>query len=282
MVTVSQADVNSFINKTLPPLPGSAMHVVSLLQDINTSTRAIADAVGRDPMLTAKILRAANSPLYVSQRNVISLPKAVLTLGNQAIYLLVISFTAFDAFAQEIRTSIIGCSIWEHSLAVALTAREIGLTLKLRNSEELFTCGLLHDIGRLLFLRHDPQFYTQIDNKLSETAILEVEQNFYGFTHAQVGALAMNRWGLPVEVAQIVANHHAAGDQNNEFATETMIINAADELINARSYDTSAAEIANQLVMNESVAALKLSVEQIENILEKTESGLRELIQILS
>jgi putative nucleotidyltransferase with HDIG domain len=282
MVTVSQADVNSFINKTLPPLPGSAMHVVSLLQDINTSTRAIADAVGRDPMLTAKILRAANSPLYVSQRNVISLPKAVLTLGNQAIYLLVISFTAFDAFAQEIRTSIIGCSIWEHSLAVALTAREIGLTLKLRNSEELFTCGLLHDIGRLLFLRHDPQFYTQIDNKLSETAILEVEQNFYGFTHAQVGALAMNRWGLPVEVAQIVANHHAAGDQNNEFATETMIINAADELINARSYDTSAAEIANQLVMNESVAALKLSVEQIEDILEKTESGLRELIQILS
>lgn len=282
MGIVLQADVNSFVNKTLPPLPGSAMHVVSLLQDINASTRAIADAIGRDPMLTAKILRAANSPLYVSERNVVSLPKAVITLGNQAIYLLVISFTAFDAFAQEIRTSIIGCSIWEHSLAVALAAREIGTTLNKRNSEELFTCGLLHDIGRLLFLRHDPQFYTQIDSKMSETEVLRIERNFYGFTHANVGALAMNRWGLPTEIAQIVANHHTPNEQNNEFLTETLIINAADELINARSYDKTAQEIADQLVFNESIVSLNLSAGQIEDVLEKTEAGLRELIQILS
>jgi putative nucleotidyltransferase with HDIG domain len=277
MITTAKVDINSFINKELPPLPAGVARVMSLLQDEDTSTRVIADTIGYDPGLTAKILQAANSPLYTSERTITSLPAAVNTLGEQTIYLMIMAFMAHNAFAKQIQHSKIGKAIWEHSLAVGLAAREISTTLNMRGTEELFTCGLLHDIGKLLFLRHNPDIYSEFEDSPCEIDGLRFEKEIYGFTHAQVGALAARRWGIPSEISYVIANHHNPSEAEQSIVT-TRIIDAANEIANANGYGLRGKKDMSELLITESIIALRLSIEQIEKIWYKTQNDLEDII----
>lgn len=251
--------------------------VISVLQDVDSSPRLIADTIGYDPVLTAKILQAANSPLYFSERAITSLPAAVSTLGEKTIYLMIMSFMAHNAFAKQIQHSKIGKAIWEHSLAVGLAAREISAILNMRGTEQLFTCGLLHDIGKFLFLRQDPQIYSAFEDNSCEIDALRFEKEIYGFTHAQVGALAARRWGIPAEISYVIANHHNPSEAEHSIVT-TRIIDAADEIVNANGYGVRDKKDMSELLITESIIALGLSIEQIEKIWYKTQNDLEEII----
>jgi putative nucleotidyltransferase with HDIG domain len=254
------------------------MRVTAMLQDVNASPRKIADSIGIDPALTAKILQSANSPIYAMRRSIMSLPNAVMAMGNQAIYGIVISFGTLDVFANEIRYSTIGRSIWEHSLAVGIAAREIGTMLNFRGTEELFTCGLLHDIGRLLFLRHDVKTYSQIEGEFLESEVLKFEKEVFGFTHDQVGGLAASRWGLPDQICHNIANHHNPS-QAAMFMLTARVINIADEVVIAGTSRQRGIDPPD-LSMDESVIALELSVEQLEQVWENTQANLGQMMQV--
>jgi HD-like signal output (HDOD) protein len=71
MIASAPVDLEALINIELPPLPGVAMRVASLTQDLDATTRKIADAIGCDPILAARVLYAANSPLYCFERRVL-------------------------------------------------------------------------------------------------------------------------------------------------------------------------------------------------------------------
>jgi len=179
MIASAQIDLESLIEVELPPLPRVAMRVAALTQDLDASTRRIADAIGCDPALAARVLRAANSPLFCFQRNITALPMAVSALGNETIYSLVFMSAAAEAFTKGARTSF-EKDLWEHSVAVGFAAREIMLMLRLRGLEEGFLCGLLHDIGKLLLLRHDPSSYKELLKVGHENELLSGELSIYG------------------------------------------------------------------------------------------------------
>src|SRR5262245_10707891 len=90
MTTTAKINIDALVNTTLPPLPGSAMRVASLTQDMNSSAHEIAKAIGTDPVFSGLVMRAANSPLYNLGRSITSLPMAVITLGDRAIHQLAI------------------------------------------------------------------------------------------------------------------------------------------------------------------------------------------------
>src|SRR5882757_228708 len=125
MMASDPVDLESLVQSELPPLPDVAMRVATLTQDLNSSARAIADAIGCDPILGARVLRAANSPLYYLERNVTSLTMAVGALGNENIHQLVVASAAISAFQRKGRSSAVETTLWEHSIAVGIAAREI-------------------------------------------------------------------------------------------------------------------------------------------------------------
>src|ERR1700730_8538554 len=98
MIASAPVDLESLVQIELPPLPGVAMRVAALTQDLNSSTRMVAEAIACDPILTARILRVANSPLYCLERYVTALPMAVNAIGNEGIHSLVFVSVAADAF----------------------------------------------------------------------------------------------------------------------------------------------------------------------------------------
>src|SRR5258706_8679977 len=197
MIAQHPTDLETLVQIELPPLPAVAMRVAALTQDPDTSTRAIAAAIGIDPILGARVLRAANSPLYYLERDVTTLTMAVNALGHESINLLVVASAAGDTFQSKGKRRLpVETALWGHSLAVGLAAREIMSVLQLRGTDQGFICGLLHDIGKLLLLRHNSDAYQQLVKNFEEKDFLAGEVEVFGYTHAQVGALVAKRWNL--------------------------------------------------------------------------------------
>jgi len=280
MIVTELVDIEALVELELPPLPAVAMRVATLTQDFNSSARAIADAIGCDPALGARVLRAANSPLYYLERDVTTLTMAVNALGNENIHQLVVASAVVDAFQRRGLSSAIEASLWEHSIAVGLAAREIMSLLGLRGTEQGFICGLLHDIGKLLLLRHDAEKYRRLFIDPSESDFLASERATFGFTHAQVGALAARRWQLPDTISQAIYHHHQPS-QADAAMLVARVVDVADALANQAGLGVRGA-IETELVELESVIALRLSADQLNAVWDKTQSGVAETLALFS
>jgi putative nucleotidyltransferase with HDIG domain len=274
----TKIDVEKLVNTELPPLPGSALRVAALVQDLDATTRSIADAVGLDPVLAARVLRAANSPLYMMERRVTSLTNAVNILGNNAIHMLVIISVAGGAFGSKGEQSKFEHALWEHSIAVGLAAREVSHVLGMRGVEEAFLCGLLHDIGKLLLARYDPELYERVIACRGEQESLECEQELYGYTHSQIGALVAKRWNLPEEFSYAIYNHHQPSEAGN-YMYMARVIDIANNLATAAGKGTRVVN-PEEAGPFESAMALRLSDEQLTEIWRKTEENLGSMAEI--
>ena len=280
MIATEKLNIDSLVDLQLPPLPGSALRVAALAQNVNTSAREMAEVIGYDPALATRVLRAVNSPLYAMERRFTALPMAVNALGNHAIHMLVVVSAASDAFSRKGKRTQLEKDLWEHSVTVGVAAREISATLGMRGGEESFLCGLLHDIGKLLLLRHDEQAYAEIARIPDEHERLSREADCYGYNHAQIGALVTRRWNLPDVIGHVINHHHWPSEAGQSIFL-TRAINLADELVYHGGL-TDNPEANEKLLTSESVAALRLNEEQLRTIWNSTKKAVREMSQILS
>jgi putative nucleotidyltransferase with HDIG domain len=278
MIT-EKIDIESLVNTDLPPLSNSAMRVSTLAQDVNASTRSIAEAIGYDPVLSARILRAANSPLYAMERSVTSIPSAVITLGNQTLYALAIISSASDTFDAKIRQTPAGRNLLEHLVCAGLVARELSRILGMRGADEAFLCGLLHDIGKLVMLKRDDALYAQIDETSDEEESLILEQELFGFTHAQVGALIAKRWGLPEAICHAIYSHHQPSEASQHIFM-ARLVDVSNQLAHTvEAGDLEAEE--NHLALTESVIALRLTLAQLQEAGSEAKSKMGEVLSLL-
>ena len=280
MIASDLVDIESLVKFEIPPLPNVAMKVAALTQDLNASTRSIGDCIGCDPVLSARVLRAANSPLYYLERDVTTLTMAVNALGNESIHLLVLASAAIGAFKRKGHSSAMETTLWEHSVAVGLAAREIMLALGLRGTDQAFTCGLLHDIGKLMLLRHNEDAYRQIIDDVEECGYLANERATFGYTHAQVGALAAKRWNLPDAITHAIYHHHQPS-QAEQSMLIARVVDVADALANRAGMGVWGSSEAD-LSESESVMALKLTEAQLIPIWATTQARVSETFALFN
>lgn len=258
-------DPMTVVKTQLSPMPASMLKISGLLNDPNGSPRAVAEALRLDPVLAARVLRLANSPAYALERRVADLRTAVVAVGNQAIDDIILMSLTREAFAPEIRNSSIGREIWLHALASGFAAREICRELSMRDTEEAFSCGLLHDIGKLLLWRAEPDFYSSILTDTPHDKVYLAEREYFGFDHAQVGAIAAQSWNLPSSICGVVLYHHEP-----ELAVEavalTNIVNIGDNLAYHKLNDMP---LDIEYLLSHSVVSLAIRADQLETVWEK-------------
>jgi putative nucleotidyltransferase with HDIG domain len=269
-------DINVLIRNSVPMMSGSVSRISSLLSDVNVSPNKLTEAISYDPILTARILRLANSPIYSLLKSVSTLRQAIDVVGMKPIYEILIVGLASDSFAKEIRDSSEGKAIWEHSLAVALLSRELSKVLGLRGTEETFICGLLHDIGKILLLRNDFGRFSEVITEQNESSMLHAESAMFGYNHAQIGSLVASRWGLPEGVCHTILNHHNPA-QSEHLSIIAHLVSAADTIANASGYGLREVDNEN-IIETDSAIMLNLSVSQIETAWKKTAENLSEIM----
>nr|MDJ0808423.1 HDOD domain-containing protein [Gammaproteobacteria bacterium] len=200
---------------TIPTPPALYFDIRDELESPSGSARSVAEIIAKDPAITAKLLKVANSGFYASPRSIADLYEAVTLLGMELVLALVLTAHLYD------QLPIPGLNLdalWKHSLAVASLAKEIAIEDggERQTVSTSAISGLLHDIGELVFLANIPDPYYSMVRRCGgdEKMLLQMELEQFGVGHPELGALILSLWGLPDEVVQAIAYHHVGNLQS--------------------------------------------------------------------
>ncbi|MCM2322005.1 MAG: HDOD domain-containing protein [Oligoflexia bacterium] len=191
-------------------LPLVAMKVNELINDPNSSSSDIADVLKKDQVLTAKILRLVNSSYYAIPGGVADVQRALAFLGFNTLAQLVLSLSVFSMFTSNDSDEFSMLEFWRHALGTGVCAELLAKRLKLPRPEEAFTCGLLHDIGKLVLNEIDSERLNDIvrEARRRECAFIDVERDLDLPGHSYLGEVIATRWGLPQVIRLAIRYHH--------------------------------------------------------------------------
>lgn len=271
-----KVNIEDLVEKALPQSPGNLMRVADLLRDFNTPIRTIIETISYDPVLVTRILRLANSPVYALERNVNSIQAAINTVGTKVVHDIVVIVILSGTFAKQLGSSPLAQKIWKHSIAVAVISRELSRLLEMRGTEEVFTCGLLHDIGKLLLFNINSEAFADLLECETESEMMHREAEIFGYNHAQIGSLVAKRWGLPEAICYTIMNHHNSS-QSAQQRFVAQIIDVADLVANINGYGLRT-EAGDKLLYSESVMTLGFTEQHLTDTWEKVKNAIDEVI----
>ena len=200
-------------NPRLASLPDVVSELNVAVESPLTSTSEMAEIIGRDPALAARLLSAVNSPYYGLPNPVSSLDKAVAMVGTNQLRFLAISTVVVNHFSNLPNALVTMDTFWRHSFTCAVAARTLAEHLGDRDKERFFLSGLLHDIGALLLYTTLPTLAKEsiLYARKKNLPIFQAERAIIGFDHAEAGAALLHRWNLPEDIIAAVGGHHEIG-----------------------------------------------------------------------
>lgn len=188
----------------------------------------VAAKVAMDQVLTAKVLRLANSAYFGGARNVATLDQAVVLLGLSALRTLVIASSATGLFPTL--PNFDKRAFWRNCFLVASLSRELARMAKL-DPNVAFVCGMLHRIGDLLIRVAEPELSADIDGYEDIGADrAETQKKLLGIDFAEVGAELANRWDFP-EVIQEAIRSQLDPASCEEKANYAAVLNISSHLV---------------------------------------------------
>jgi putative nucleotidyltransferase with HDIG domain len=219
----------------LPSCPTVLASLNQAQEDPSTPISELARMLSLDQALTVKILKVVNSAALALPRKVQSVEEAVFRLGFQEIWSLAIGIQANDMYKESASMwDTESDSLWQHSLKVAILAKLLGGRNSVRKPSEMFTAGIVHDIGKLiLFFNYKETFSTVCEKGTKAGAALCSEEiKHWHVSHSSLGAALLRRWGIPDSLANMVEYHHNPNWQGR-LDTATAMLSVADALAHA-------------------------------------------------
>ncbi len=209
----------------LPTLPAVLEEARRAAENPKTTIPQLADIIGRDQVLSSKVLKMVNSPTYGFPGRIASIQNALVLLGFNVIKSLIISTIVFESMSNGMM------GLWRHSVGCSMASSEIGRLLKIENVDELFVAGLLHDIGKVITAVQIPEAHAEIQQLVREEDLLfrEAEVQVLGLDHSRIAAWLAEHWNLPANLRAALAGHHRPLSEQN-FPTIACVVHVADFL----------------------------------------------------
>ncbi|HET6201407.1 MAG TPA: HDOD domain-containing protein [Planctomycetota bacterium] len=195
--------------RTIPTLPPIALDVVQLCGRDDVALEDLGRAVMRDPALTSRLLRIANSAAFGRPRQIASVPQAISLLGLRTVRVVALASALIDNVEHRRIPGFDYEGFWRNSVAAALASRSFSEISSKPHPDEAFVVGLLQDLGlygladalmdRYLELLQTAQEQGQ------ELALLEEER--LGVNHADISSALLESWGFPERIVEAVRRH---------------------------------------------------------------------------
>ncbi len=195
------------VNLQLPSPPAIAVNILNAVKKDEAPLTALGDVIAKDPALTAKMLKIANSAIFCSKGNISNIQRAMITLGTDVIKNIALSFVITSDYRTHDKLSFNIDRFWQLSVAAAVAAELLSRELDQRN-DDIFVTSLLKDIGILIISQAKGETYNRLIREINDNdSLVEAEDNLYGYNHAQVAYALLKQWNLSDSICEPILYH---------------------------------------------------------------------------
>jgi HD-like signal output (HDOD) protein len=265
----------------LATLPDVYMQLRRVLDDPESSMNDLAIVISSDPVLTAHILKIANSAFFGFASKIDTVSRAINLLGSQQTHDLTLAMIVADKFNPDSFDFINMDEFWYNSVHCGIVARIIAQKNNVLDCERLFVEGLLHNIGHLvLYMKHPSEIQKAKELFYKEKKeLFKIEKSIMGYDYAEVGSALMNSWGLPLSIQTSIRYHTEPGNADN-FHLESSIVHLAN-LITMTAEHPEMKQNLMEYVDPSTSSFIKLDESNIKNIIIEAEPHISELLTLM-
>jgi len=242
----------------------------------------LAEVISLDPSLSSRVLKLSNSAYYGFPRKVTSISQAVTILGFKTVKNLAIGIMTYDNLFKTGNSSVDMEKLWKHSINVAIFSEVIGEELNYPNREELFICGLLHDIGKAVWVLINPPLINYILKicKNTNLSFYEAEIHLEIPSHQAVGEILCRRWNFPDIITLSVGNHHTPSNVKDVYSDIVRVVHIADLFSNMIFKDLN--WYLSKLIDEDAFNALKMRPNIVLKIVEEVKKRFKDAKDFLN
>jgi len=229
----------------VPPFRPVAVQLLNAVSDVSQPLARVVSLLRTDAVLTAEVLRLANSPLLGCRSEIKNILQALAFLGMERVNSLIVT-TAMRGLAGP-ASGKLARSCWRHNLATAVICERLSGALGL-NQERGYLGGLIHDIGRLALLRAFPDYETAVTQAVAEgRSLSSTEKGLYGMDHSEAGRWLLSQWGCPLDLQMVAALHENPAAAQGRDRDLVRLVGAASQLADLMEFaefpDTARSEL---------------------------------------
>lgn len=222
----------------LPPFPWVAKRLMATVSREDVDIHEVGKLIAAEPVFATRVLQLANSPLFALERQVRTISHAIILLGLDRVK--AITFTrALEDFVTPALSIKALRMCWQNCLVTALLAEKIARAARM-DADFAYVAGLLRDIGRLALLVKYPEPYSNILAVSGEQKwdLMLLERELFDIDHCEAGSWLMEQLPFPADLAEIIAHHHDALDQDSFGMLH--LVQCADRLADALGFSVLA------------------------------------------
>ncbi len=183
-----------------------------IMGDPKTTMANVSLMITSNPLLSAKILQVANSAYYGMEQKLNSISHAIMIIGMVNLKAIIYHEAVLQALKEKsFKDNPTMQTIWQHANYTSIYASYLHYLFGGLNMGNLFTLGLLHDIGKFIMMNLTPLVPGDgaPNREYSPDWTIGEEEEIYGINHALVGRMALHHWGLSRLIVETVTFHHA-------------------------------------------------------------------------
>ena len=187
----------------LPSMPGAPARCLDIIKEPNFAVRKLVQVIEGDPLLALQVMRSANTVTYARGGAIRGLDTALGRLGAQQIRSLIVEFMAHELFqSPDKRIAEANRRVWEHSIVVALIARDVAALLAVEEPDSCYLAGLLHDVGKPVLAAMLLEAERQITRSAKTFIPVSHWTSVVDATHRKVGVALATEWKLPDSITE--------------------------------------------------------------------------------
>lgn len=244
------------------------------LSEKGVEARLLAEVIGKDQGLTAKVLRVVNSAFYSLSQPISSLSHAISLLGAKTIKSMALSISMMNLFRDD-------CDgfeprrFWRHSYGVALAMKNLGGVRFPGFEDTFYVAGLLHDVGISLMVHCSPEDYATVLLLARQHGgkLEEIEEEVFGLSHCEVGYTLAERWRLPEILVHCIRYHgdpaSAQGRSSERTQQAVELLSFVEQWAICRDFSFVDRDVEVNVVP-EPPEWLGMSLEEIDELLGET------------
>ncbi len=193
-------------------LPHIVARLAQLINDDNSTLRDFEEIISLDPALVGRLLTLVNSSYYGLIHKVDSVSRAIALLGMKNLHNIAVTDALKGMFtAGKGDGGFSSDRLWIHCAATGICSKMIAERIFSINGDDAYLAGILHDIGLIVEWQGAEKKFLQIYEKIGndEPLIIELEREFLGTDHCEIGYLLAKEWQIPASLCEAIRDHHS-------------------------------------------------------------------------